>query len=317
MNMRKRKLIIFTLFLMMFPGEIFSSPDEGTRLSGKGMFRFIPREAAAVFLLENRVPGPAFPETDLFPGEETDFSRFYEYAEKVGLNIPGGVNYAVFFGGVPEDEEGMGGAVVNLKYTREKFSGFLEEAASGEGAEVFPEEIEGTPAYRIIPREGDEPVWVSFPDKNNVVIGNRNGVESVLRVSKKIAEPLSPDSRIIKIIDTPGENMFLRGAVLSEKFGAEGLFRGHPVLKGVEGIELISVFAEYYEDEDIRVILTGYRPDEKANRELGSLLNGLKAFFMISAEGNEEFDKILSGIKIVPGPESIRISAVFPVQTVK
>ncbi len=303
--------LILVFFTMLFCGK---KPEASKAMESKteDLLKFIPGETKGVIFLDmHRIMTTEM--ANKLIKEDKNYKKYEEFIQKTGIDPQKDVYFvAVSLGGELGEKKNMEGAgVVNLKYKKETLLSLIREKAEEEGQAVLEEDYNGITVYGIKEEEDEDEGHFSFLDDSHLVVGNRNGVKSVLDVIQKKRQNVFKNQALSDLIQKTNKNAMLWGAILFPPAAREEAASKNPMLQNLKDISATSFFFDY-KNKAIDLEINLMSSDETKNKQIADLLNGFKAMGGMAAAEKPEVGELMNKIQIQALKDQIKVTASIP-----
>ncbi|NLB35270.1 MAG: hypothetical protein GX817_05595 [Elusimicrobia bacterium] len=306
----------FTLALILCLSFTPLKADSADYLDG--LMQYIPADSEFLILgdiaaaNEWALAYSSFTEDDIL---DDVYGRLFENS---GIDPVKDIHFLAGFVSLNESYDGGAGAVVvRLDFEKKKF---LESLIYERGKLDFPpakkNELSHMELYDfpLLGEEGELEVWIGFPDKKHLVIGNLEGFELINNLIEKGQGQLTSESPIYEFANLK-ENYFLSAAImLNENLFSSDMVEflaDNPIVGALQGIEAIQLTIGF-EEESMHLVLNGLRESELENAQLAGMLNGFKGMMMMAAMEAPELAEYMDMINIDYSSDAVTLRVILP-----
>jgi hypothetical protein len=309
--MKKFVLITLAIFLILFSiiscGKKVSAPKAGSA-KALDMLNLLPKEAIGIFIVDvHRILTTEI--ADKAIKENKNYQKYQEFVKESGIDP----QKQIFFiaaaimgeaGGMKQQAVG----VVNLKYDKNLLLDKMKKTGKGIKEEVY----NGVTIYSSQEEEETKKLPTgAFLDESNIVVGNENGVKTVIDIYQKKKENVLKNEKLEALIKTANKDALIWSVFTIPKEATQQAASQNPMLKNLESISSLSLYFDY-RNKSILVEIKAMSPDENKNKQIVDLLNGVKAMGSMASTKDPNVGELLNRIEISSTADQVKISANIP-----
>jgi hypothetical protein len=332
-----RKTTIFILIFLlgvigfMACGKKPEAPKAGSA-SADDMLSLLPMNAKGVFLV-NVNQAMAIETAEKAIKESDHYQKYLEFVEKTGVDPQKDIYYvaAAMISGFGDEEE-KGVAIVNMKYDKEKILPLIKEKMAEEGEELIETEYSGLMIYKVEKVTAEEEVVVeeeeqqqqqekeekgleegafAFLDSSNIVVGNEDGVKSVIDISQKKADNIYKNQALADLLAKTNKEGILWGAILIPSEAVEKAASENPMMSSFEAVKAATLLFDY-KNQNVLAEIKLMSDNEENNKKIADALNGFKAIGGMAAAQKPELGELLNKIEISSTADHVKIYCSLP-----
>ncbi|MGB3863844.1 MAG: hypothetical protein WA915_17355 [Candidatus Aminicenantaceae bacterium] len=333
-----RKTAIFSLIFLLGVigfvacGKKAEAPKAGSA-SADDMLSLLPMNAKGVFLV-NVNQAMAIETAEKAIKESDHYQKYLEFVEKTGVDPQKDIYYvaAAMISGFGDEEE-KGVAIVNMKYDKENILPLIKEKMAEEGEELIETEYSGLMIYKVEKVTAEEEVVVeeeeqqqqqqekeekgleegafAFLDSSNIVVGNEDGVKSVIDISQKKADNIYKNQALADLLAKTNKEGILWGAILIPSEAVEKAASENPMMSSFEAVKAATLLFDY-KNQNVLAEIKLMSDNEENNKKIADALNGFKAIGGMAAAQKPELGELLNKIEISSTADHVKIYCSLP-----
>ncbi|MGB6338160.1 MAG: hypothetical protein WBF32_00130 [Candidatus Aminicenantaceae bacterium] len=333
-----RKTAIFSLIFLLGVigfvacGKKAEAPKAGSA-SADDMLSLLPMNAKGVFLV-NVNQAMAIETAEKAIKESDHYQKYLEFVEKTGVDPQKDIYYvaAAMISGFGDEEE-KGVAIVNMKYDKEKILPLIKEKMAEEGEELIETEYSGLMIYKVEKVAAEEEVEeeeeeeqqqqqekeekgleegaFAFLDSSNIVVGNEDGVKSVIDISQKKADNIYKNQALADLLAKTNKEGILWGAILIPSEAVEKAASENPMMSSFEAVKAATLLFDY-KNQNVLAEIKLMSDNEENNKKIADALNGFKAIGGMAAAQKPELGELLNKIEISSTADHVKIYCSLP-----
>ena len=337
-----RKTTIFILIFLlgvigfMACGKKPEAPKAGSA-SADDMLSLLPMNAKGVFLV-NVNQAMAIETAEKAIKESDHYQKYLEFVEKTGVDPQKDIYYvaAAMISGFGDEEE-KGVAIVNMKYDKENILPLIKEKMAEEGEELIETEYSGLMIYKVekVAAEEEEEEEeeeeqqqqqqeqqekeeksheegaFAFLDSSNIVVGNEDGVKSVIDISQKKADNIYKNQALADLLAKTNKGGILWGAILIPSEALEKAASENPMMSSFEAVKAATLLFDY-KNQNVLAEIKLMSDNEENNKKIADALNGFKAIGGMAAAQKPELGELLNKIEISSTADHVKIYCSLP-----
>jgi hypothetical protein len=289
--------VLFALFLASCSSATGGNP------TGEALLKFMPKTTRGVITVD--VHRVMTTEAAVKALQEPKAKQKYdEFVKMSGIDPMKDVYFiGVGLTGSPTSKVQEGGAIINLKYNKDKLLAVMKEKAP----EFRTESYNGLTIYSNLDgSETKQTTRAAFLDETHIVIGSEAGIKSIIDVRQKKADSLIKSPDMVAILKTLDKTAMVWGAFCVPPDLIKKGIESSPQLKVLEGVTALTMSFDYRLSKLIADIRTmGGTKDQNAN--LASTLNGLKGLGAMMGGKEPAFGEFLNAIEITSGQDFVKL----------
>jgi len=312
-----KKVTIFSLVVLLAMFSAVSCGKGGAPKAGsakaESMLSLLPKDSLGVVMLDfHKILTTEFADKAL--KEEKNYQKYQEFITKTGIDPQKDIYFLAIglrgeLGGMKQPEAAV---VANLRYNKDTVLSALKK----EGKETTEQNYNGITIYTGgMESDSKKPDWGAFLDESNIVLGDEKSVKSVIDVYQKKADSVLNNDAFAAVLKTAKKDSMAWIAVLLPPEAMKEMVGKNPMLSSLEGVKSLTMHFDYADKTFVTKIRTS-GGDEKKNKGLADLLNGLKTLGAGAAAKDPAIGEILNRIEIGSGADHVEISASFPEELV-
>jgi hypothetical protein len=299
--------ILLVLFSIISCGKKVSAPKAGSA-KALDMLTLPPKEASGVFIVDVHRALTTEIANKAIKEDKTN-QKYQEFIKESGIDPQKDIFFiAAAITGELEGMKQQAVAVVNLKYDKNLLLDKMKKAGKAIKEEVYngftvysgqeAEETKKSPAG-------------AFLDESNIVIGNENGVKTVIDIYQKKKENVLKNEKLEALIKTANKDALIWSVFIIPAEAVKQATSQNPMLKNLESISSLSLYFDY-RNKSILAEIKAMSLDENKNKQIVDLLNGVKAMGSMASTKDPNVGELLNRIEISSTADQVKISATIP-----
>ncbi|MBN2207187.1 MAG: DUF3352 domain-containing protein [Candidatus Aminicenantes bacterium] len=304
--MKRNIVLVLCLALILIPAASCAKKGAGAS-SAESLLGYLPQSTNGVIVMDmGRIMN-----TDAAVKaiqEEKMAAKYKEFIEKTGIDPQKDIHFlAVGMTGDLSGKATEAAVILNMDYKKDD----LLAKIKAEAKDVQETTYSGVTLYTVPEKDGDKPAYVTFLSDAIIAGGTENAIKSVIDTQQKKTESILKNEALAAILkgvrkDAMVWSAFAVPAEAMEKAAAENPMMGN--LKGLYGVTMLFD----YKNKGLVAEIKGLNKDEAKNKELATMLDGLKAMGAMASSQEPALGEVLEKIVISSGPDAITISAELP-----
>jgi len=308
-----RKFTVFGLIILFAAFSAVSCGKAGAPKAGsakaESMLNLLPKESRGVVMMDlHRILNTEFADKAIKDPKSAE--KYQEFVKESGMDPQKDV-YLVAVGimaqmdGMKEPEPAI---VANLRYNKD----LLLAALKKQGKEMKEQTYGGVTLYTgNLEGAAGKPGCGAFLDDSNIVLGNEKTVKAVIDVFQKKADSVLKNAELAAVLKNTKKESMVWSAFFFPPEATKELAAKNPMLSALEGVTSLTLSFDYA-DKAFQAKIRTSGGDEKKNKGLADLLNGLKTLGAGAAAKDPNIADLLGRIEIGSGPDHVEISANVP-----
>jgi uncharacterized protein (UPF0212 family) len=305
-------IVLFVVFSAASCGKA-GAPKAGSA-KAESMLNLLPKDSRGVVMIDvHKIMMTEF--VDKMIKDPKNAPKYEEFVKTTGIDPQKDVYFVAVgisgeMGGGKEPEPAI---VANLKYNKDA----LLAAIKKEGKDLQEQTYNGVTLYCGSFQKGEEkPGCGAFLDDSNIVIGNDKTVKAVIDVFQKKSESVLKNLQLADVLKNTKKDAMVWSAFLFPPDATKELAAKNPMLGALEGIKSLTLSFDY-SDKTFQANIRSSGGDEKKNKSLADMLNGLKALGAGAASKDPNIADLLGRIEVTSGPDHVQISANVPEELIE
>lgn len=302
-----KKIIILVLALTMALILVTSCAKKGGAVTGEGLLAYLPKTTNGVIVMDiGRIMS-----TDVAAKaikEDKGFEKYREFVQKTGIDPQKDLHWiAVGLTGELSGKSTEAAVIVNMTYKKDD----LLAKIKAEAPKLQETTYAGATLYTVPEEEGKKPAYVTFLDDNNIAGGSEKAIKSVIDIQQKKAESALKNEALAGILKGVRKDAMVWCAFAVPPDAMEMAASQNPMMANLKGLYGLTMFFDY-KNKGLIVEIKGLNKDEAKNKEIQTMLDGLKAMGAMASTKEPSLGEVLDKIAITSGPGDITISANIP-----
>jgi hypothetical protein len=308
-----KKITIFSLVVLLALFSAVSCGKGGAPKAGsakaESMLSLLPKDSLGVAMLDlHKILTTELVDKAL--KDNKNYQKYQEFIKETGIDPQKDIYFlAIGFkgelGGMKQPEAAM---VANLRYNKDSLLSVLKK----EGKETKEQNYNGVTIYTgSLESDTGKPDCGAFLDESNIVLGNEKSVKAVIDVYQKKADSVLKNDELAAVLKTTKKDAMAWIAILLPAEATKEMVAKNPMLSSLEGVKSLTLHFDYADKAFMAKIRTS-GGDEKKNKGLAGLLEGLKTLGAGAAAKDPNIGELLNRIEIGSGPEHVEISVNIP-----
>ena len=239
--------------------------------------------------------------------EDKTAAKYKEFVEKTGIDPQKDIHYvAVGLAGDLAAKATEAAVLVNMNYKKDD----LLSKIKAEAKDVQETAYNGQTLYTMPEKDG-KPAYLAFLSDSIIAGGTEAALKSVIDTQQKKAESVLKNETLAAILKGVRKDAMVWSAFSVPAEAMEKASEGNPMMANLKGLYGMTMLFDY-KNKGLVAEIKGLNKDEAKNKELATMLDGLKAMGAMASSQEPALGEVLEKIVISSGPEAITISAEIP-----
>ncbi len=312
-----KKITVFYLVVLLAVFSAVSCGKGGAPKAGsakaESMLSLLPQDSRGVVMMDlHKILTTEI--ADKAIKESKEYQKYLEFIKETGIDPQKDVYFLAvgLMGEMSEMKQPEPVFVANLRYNKEAILSLLKK----QGKEAQEQDYNGVPIYTgSLESDSSKPGSGAFLDDSNIVMGSEKSVKSVIDVYQKKADSVLKNEDLAAVLRTTKKDSMVWIAFLFPPEATKEMAAKNPMLSSLEGVKSLTMHFDYA-DKALQAKIRTNGGDEKKNKGLADLLNGLKSLGAGAAAKDPNIGELLNRIEIGSGADHVEISASIPEELV-
>ena len=303
-----KKIVILVLALTLALILLTSCGKKGGAVTGEGLLAYLPQSSNGVVVLDmNRIMN-----TDAATKaikEDKAFQKYQEFVQKTGIDPQKDLHFiAVGLAGDMTSKSVEPAVIVSMNYKKDDLLAKIKAEAK---VEIQETTYNSVTLYTVPEEQGKKQAYVAFLDASLIAGGSETSLKSVIDVYQKKSESALKNEALSGILkgvrkDAMAWCAFSVPGDVMEKAASE-----NPMMANLKGLYGLTMLFDY-KNKTLVAEIKGLNKDEAKNKEIATMLDGLKAMGAMASTKEPGLGELLDKILISSGPNDVTISADIP-----
>ncbi len=302
-----KKIVIFVLALTLALILLMSCAKKGGGVTGEGLLAYLPKATNGVIVLDlNRIMNTDAANKAI--KEDKAVQKYQEFIQKTGIDPQKDIHFAAIgLAGDLTAKSAEAAVVVNMTYKKDDLIAKIKAEAKNLQESTY----NGVTLYTVPEGEGKKQAYLAFLDASLVAGGSETSIKSVIDVFQNKGESVLKNEALAGILKGVHKDAMVWCAFSIPPQAMEMATSQSPMLANLKGLYGLTMFFDY-KNKSLIAEIKGLNKDEAKNKEIATMLDGLKAMGAMASTKDPSLGEVLDKIQIASGPTDITISADIP-----
>jgi hypothetical protein len=302
-----KKIIILVLALVLALALVTSCAKQGGTAGGESLLAHLPQSTTGVIVMDvGRIMKTDAAVKAIKEGKTVE--KYQEFVQKTGIDPQKDIRFiAVGLSGDITAKATEAAVLVDMNYKKDD----LLAKIKAEAKELQETDYNGATLYTVPEKEGDKPAYVTFLSDTIIAGGSEAAIKSVVDIQQKKAESALKNEALAGILKGARKDAMLWCAFAVPAEALDKAVEANPMMGNLKGLYGLTMFFDY-KNKGLQAEIKGLNKDEAKNKELATMLDGLKAMGAMASAKEPALGEVLDKITIGSGPDAITIAADIP-----
>lgn len=303
-----KKIIVLVLALAVALILLTSCGKKAGTVTGEGLLAYLPQSSNGVVVLDmNRIMNTDAANKAI--KEDKAFQKYQEFVQKTGIDPQKDLHFiAVGLTGDMMSKTAEPAVIVSMNYKKDDLLAKIKAEAK---AEIQETTYNGVTLYTVPEEQGKKQAYVAFLDASLIAGGSETSLKSIIDVYQKKSESALKNEALSAILKGVRKDAMAWCAFSIPGEVMEQAVSGNPMMANLKGLYGLTMLFDY-KNKALIAEIKGLNKDEAKNKEIATMLDGLKAMGAMASTKEPSLGELLDKIMISSGPNDITISADIP-----
>jgi len=303
-----KKIIVLVLALAVALILLTSCGKKAGTVTGEGLLAYLPQSSNGVVVLDmNRIMNTDAANKAI--KEDKAFQKYQEFVQKTGIDPQKDLHFiAVGLTGDMMSKTAEPAVIVSMNYKKDDLLAKIKAEAK---AEIQETTYNGVTLYTVPEEQGKKQAYVAFLDASLIAGGSETSLKSIIDVYQKKSESALKNEALSAILKGVRKDAMAWCAFSIPGEVMEQAVSGNPMMANLKGLYGLTMLFDY-KNKALIAEIKGLNKDEAKNKEIATMLDGLKAMGAMASTKEPSLGELLDKIMITSGPNDITISADIP-----
>jgi len=303
-----KKIIVLVLALAVALILLTSCGKKAGTVTGEGLLAYLPQSSNGVVVLDmNRIMNTDAANKAI--KEDKAFQKYQEFVQKTGIDPQKDLHFiAVGLTGDMMSKTAEPAVIVSMNYKKDDLLAKIKAEAK---AKIQETTYNGVTLYTVPEEQGKKQAYVAFLDASLIAGGSETSLKSIIDVYQKKSESALKNEALSAILKGVRKDAMAWCAFSIPGEVMEQAVSGNPMMANLKGLYGLTMLFDY-KNKALIAEIKGLNKDEAKNKEIATMLDGLKAMGAMASTKEPSLGELLDKIMITSGPNDITISADIP-----
>ena len=302
-----KKIVVLILALTLALILLTSCAKKAGTYSAEGLLAYLPKSANGVIVMDlGRILNTDAANNAL--KEDKAVQKYQEFVQKTGIDPQKDIHFvAIGLAGNMTAQAPEAAVVVNMNYKKDDLLAKIKAEAKNLQESTYA----GLTLYTVPEKDGSKQAYLAFLDPSLVAGGSEAALKSVIDVYQGKAPSVLKNEALSEILKGVQKDAMVWAAFSIPAAAMEMASSKNPMMANLKGLYGLTLFFDY-KNKSLLAEIKGLNKDAAKNKEIATMLDGLKAMGAMASTKEPSLGEVLDKIQISSGPTDVTIAANIP-----